>query len=96
MSSLEDDVKLYAAQEAFESLAARIGRTLDLPSCDVLSAMIFGTASFAAQVTKPDSREALLRELPEILTNALGHAFDDAGEADDVAALADLAPLGRA
>lgn len=96
MSSLEDDVKLYAAQEAFESLATRIGRTLDLPNCDVLSAMIFGTARFAAQVTKPESREALLRELPEMLANALGHDFNDAGEADDIPALADLAPAGRA
>jgi len=96
MSSLDDDVKLDAAQEAFEMLAARVGATLDLPGSDVLSAMILGTAGFAAQIARPELTESLLRELPEIFAGALRRAFDDARESNRIDTLADLAPLGRA
>ena len=72
MSSLEDDLKLEAAQEAFERLAAGVGSTLELPGSDVLSVMIFVMANLAARVTPAEQRAALHTFLGDFLLEATG------------------------
>ena len=98
MSSLEDDLKLEAAQEAFERLAAGVGSTLELPGSDVLSVMIFVMADLAARVTPAEQRAALRAELPGIVGEAVGRAFDRAERREKIGMppLTALAPIGRA
>lgn len=98
MSGHEEDLKLEAAQEAFERLAAGVGSTLELPGGDVLSAMIFAMADLAARVTPSEQRAALRRELPVIVGDAVGRAFDRAEKLEKIGTppLTALAPIGRA
>jgi len=96
VSSLADDERLDAAQDALELAAFRIGQQLGLVPMDVCSAMAWALARTAARHTLPQARLEMTEQLPDIVKGALEQAFREIDQGATDSALASMDPLGSA